>query len=279
MTYILSLVSHFPLFILVSIALLQFPVVASACIPRQHLVVFFEKNSAAISDAERKKISEWTISMNKSFPNQDLLRLMAEVEHDEIGREQLARRRELAVRMALIDFQFWPVYVRVPDEIVPARSRRDRTYGSERSYRVDLEFTPGCQHACGGCPNTTERVAICGESVFTNVFFPWNSERITPLQSTKLRNWVNIVNESVRDQGVVYLGAGADAMEYEPENIARKRSEAVQERLTELGLQGSRTQLDPEHHILETREGRFSREVATRAELVFKLECPLPSTQ
>ena len=65
--------------------------------------VVFSENSAVIEPAEMHLLDAWADKIKKTYPEGKLITLEPSAEPQELEPEKLGRRRELAVRLALID--------------------------------------------------------------------------------------------------------------------------------------------------------------------------------
>ncbi|MCZ2499288.1 hypothetical protein GN316_21230 [Xylophilus sp. Kf1] len=126
---------------------------AQACKPGESIDIFFGRDSAVISEAQLQKLAAWTQKLLIRYPHHDQLLLGGLVEQGESGGEMLRRKRELSVRLALIDLSFTKAEVNVNDE-APAQPHTPLGIdGQNDNQSVAIDFLPGCPHECS-CQKT-----------------------------------------------------------------------------------------------------------------------------
>jgi len=119
-----------------------------ACKPGSSLDIFFERNSAIISNVQKSKLAQWTAELLEKYPQHDSLLIVAYAEKGEIDADQLALSRELSVRLALIDMNFIKVTVDTYGKVFVQPQESLGSSGKNYSQSVGMDFVPGCPHEC-----------------------------------------------------------------------------------------------------------------------------------
>lgn len=111
---------------------------AFACSYYAGIGIYFDKNSAEISDHEMKRLAKWAANIHETYPGADSLDIEVVNEIGETDGQQLGKRRELALRLALVDLNITAPVVHTSDKI---DAWPEKYYG-ENVKRADVSYHP-----------------------------------------------------------------------------------------------------------------------------------------
>jgi len=115
---------------------------ADACSRYVGITMIFKENSATLIPDETARLSKWVDHVKEHYPRNNGILLVPGAETTESDARQLARRRELAVRLALIDLNLATKDVFVPDEIHPMPHAAWGPRQENDIKRVTIQYFP-----------------------------------------------------------------------------------------------------------------------------------------
>ena len=111
---------------------------AFACSYYAGVGIYFDKNSALISAHEMKRLAEWAADIHETYPGADSLEIEVVNEIGETDGQSLGKKRELSLRLALVDLNITAPVVRTSEKF----DAWPENYFGKNVKRADVSYHP-----------------------------------------------------------------------------------------------------------------------------------------